>query len=170
MQDQNLEKPNPKSVPKQKSAFTLTLSPLFSTFRLSESQVSHCVTLSSIRYLVIGAAGVFLSFSLTQNQILKISQEILLQQQVSSRIFNYNSRSLFFKIRVTFDFFFGSGSFGFGPSLGCGIVVWYWLSGPWLPAACLSGWDLGAGSESGRVWVLGRVWVRVGRLGVWNLS
>ncbi|KAL2905999.1 Versican core protein, partial [Bienertia sinuspersici] len=38
--------------------------------------------------------------SLTQNQILKISQEILLQQQVSSRIFNYNSRSLFFKIRV----------------------------------------------------------------------
>ncbi|KAL2945441.1 Ras-related protein Rab-34, partial [Bienertia sinuspersici] len=46
------------------------------------------------------AAGVFLSFSLTQNQILKISQEILLQQQVSSRIFNYNSRSLFFKIRV----------------------------------------------------------------------
>ncbi|KAL2934720.1 Transmembrane channel-like protein 8, partial [Bienertia sinuspersici] len=62
---------------------------------------SHCVTLSLI-FIASSAAGVFLflSFSVTQNQILKISPEILLKQQVSSRIFNYNSRSLFFKIRV----------------------------------------------------------------------
>ncbi|KAL2930440.1 Segregation and condensation protein B, partial [Bienertia sinuspersici] len=51
-----------------------------------------------------GAFGVslflFLNFSLTQNQILKISQKILQQQDVSSRILNYNSRSSVFKIRV----------------------------------------------------------------------
>ncbi|KAL2895797.1 Membrane protein insertase YidC, partial [Bienertia sinuspersici] len=42
----------------------------------------------------------FPSFSLTQNQILKISQKILQQQQISSRILNYNSRSSVFRIRV----------------------------------------------------------------------